>query len=265
MLVAQTNIALYEQMKEYGYSLDDIILMKRAYDFALAARSVSLRGSGKPFICHLVGTASLMVQLKQPINYCVASLLHAMYLRGSDLGIGINSRGRRFIVKEAFGEEVEQIVYAYHKLKWRYSEEQISELMSGACSSGVEKIVLMKLCNEAEDFLDNAVLYMGGSDSGKKSTAWRLEYMKNAQGRFRSVCDHLGAKALGDYIDSLINRSLESKPVPALQTGYNKSYSNTGPSVRDQRAAAFTKVFRPQYYRSLMLNWKGSRYAKKNT
>lgn len=265
MFVAQTNIALYEQMRQFGYGSEDISLMKTAYHFAAKARSVNLRGSGKPFVCHLVGTASLMVQLKQPVAFCVASLLHAMYLRGSDFGVGINMKGRRFIVKEAFGEDIEQIVYRYHKLKWRYSEAQIEELTAGHQSKEFETIVLMKLCNEAEDFLDNAVLYTGAGDDERKSAAWRLSYMNEAQAQFRAICHHLGVSALGDFIARLIDQSLSTEPVAALQSGHNKSYRNLGPSVGDRRVGVVSllKVFRPLYYRNLMLNRRGARYVRK--
>lgn len=260
MFVAQTNIALYEQMKEYGYGMDDIILMKRAYDFAASARSVSLRGSGKPFICHLVGTASLVVQHRQPIEYCVASLLHAMYLKGSDFGVGMNTRGRRFVVRREFGEDIEKLVHDCHKLKWKYSEQQISDLMSGHYSPASEKIILIKLCNEAEDFLDNAVLYTGAGGTGRKSTAWRLEYMKSAKAKFRQICDYMGYKELGAFIESLIEKSLSAEPVPELQSGYNKSYRNLGPSIRDLRRwpAAITRYFRLRHYFNIVLNAKGS-------
>jgi (p)ppGpp synthase/HD superfamily hydrolase len=64
---AQMNLELYAQAISGGYSSDQCRALADAYVFAL--RKVSLaRGSGKPFIAHLVGTASLVMKSGCPDN-----------------------------------------------------------------------------------------------------------------------------------------------------------------------------------------------------
>jgi predicted HD phosphohydrolase len=50
------------------------------YDFALQIFTGRLRGSGKPFLSHLVGTASILATLDAPTRVVAAGLLH-------DLGV----------------------------------------------------------------------------------------------------------------------------------------------------------------------------------
>lgn len=56
---AQTNLELYAQAISRCYSSDQCRVLADAYVFALRQVFSLTRGSGKPFIAHLVGTALL--------------------------------------------------------------------------------------------------------------------------------------------------------------------------------------------------------------
>ncbi len=56
---AQTNIQLFNQLRLAQYSEADLNYLCNIYDFALQIFTGCLRGSGKPFLSHLVGTASI--------------------------------------------------------------------------------------------------------------------------------------------------------------------------------------------------------------
>ena len=58
---------------------------------ALPWFSAQYRGNGKPFIAHLVGTASLLVSRRAPLSQVLAALLHATYQAG-DLGVDAGHR-----------------------------------------------------------------------------------------------------------------------------------------------------------------------------
>ena len=61
---AQTNIQLLNQLHREGYSADDLHLVRVAYRFAMDLFSGQFRASGKTFIAHLVGTASVLGSLR---------------------------------------------------------------------------------------------------------------------------------------------------------------------------------------------------------
>lgn len=59
---AQTNLELYAQAVDRGYSASQRRSLADAYQFALSCVFPLARGSGKPFIAHLIGTASLVLE-----------------------------------------------------------------------------------------------------------------------------------------------------------------------------------------------------------
>ena len=81
--IAQTNIALYRQMHELGYSDDGLALIRRSYSLAAKLFTSQYRATEKPFVCHLVGTASIMAQLKASPVLVSVGLLHAAYQSGN--------------------------------------------------------------------------------------------------------------------------------------------------------------------------------------
>ena len=79
---AQTNLQLYAQMLRAAYPETDVDRVRAAYEFALPLFAGAYRGSGKPFIAHLVGTASILVSIRARMPVVVAGLLHAVYASG---------------------------------------------------------------------------------------------------------------------------------------------------------------------------------------
>lgn len=66
--IAQTNLQLYHQLQDANYSEQDLIFIHKAYNFATQLFTGFFRGSGKPFIAHLVDTASVLISLNKPIE-----------------------------------------------------------------------------------------------------------------------------------------------------------------------------------------------------
>ncbi|MCB1844238.1 MAG: HD domain-containing protein, partial [Halioglobus sp.] len=119
-MIAQTNLQLYRQLHAAGYSGDDIGRVQRAHEFALPAFSAQYRASGKPFIAHLVGTASVLANQGERAELLLAGLLHAVYSNG-DLGIEPGKRQsarRRRLVRDQAGEGVETLIAAYDDSQW---------------------------------------------------------------------------------------------------------------------------------------------------
>src|SRR5215468_6814144 len=79
---AQTNLQLYRQLAAEGYAPADVERAARAHEVGLRLFPCTYRGSGKPFLAHLVGTASILASLRVRIPVVVTGLLHAVYTHG---------------------------------------------------------------------------------------------------------------------------------------------------------------------------------------
>ncbi len=82
MFLAQTNLQLLTRMRDDGYPSQDLDAASSAYWLAAEAFSGTVRGSGKPFLCHLVGTAAAAALERPPIHVISAALCHGIFESG---------------------------------------------------------------------------------------------------------------------------------------------------------------------------------------
>jgi (p)ppGpp synthase/HD superfamily hydrolase len=157
---AQTNIQLFNQMGREGYAAADLTSVRVCYEFMTVLMTGRFRASGKTFIAHLVGTASILASLRAPGSLLAAALLHAVYQAGDfgDDRPGITDAKRQRL-RGIAGEQVEEYVYRYHGLSW--TDQTIRSLVVALDGMpGVEReVVLIRMANELEEFLDLGILY----------------------------------------------------------------------------------------------------------
>src|SRR4051812_50130353 len=79
---AQTNLQLYAQLRRAGAAEQDLALVRAGYDLAMHLCPASFRGSGKPLLAHLVGTASILAAMDQSARVVTAGGLHAGFFFG---------------------------------------------------------------------------------------------------------------------------------------------------------------------------------------
>ncbi len=151
---AQTNLQLLNQLRMEGYSDTDIKTIFNSYKVAACLFADQFRPSGKMFIAHLVGTASILANFHCPSKIVAAGLLHSAYLYGKFGSIknkGISEIKRKWLI-QAVGSDVEEYVRRYSTLKWNNNHT-----LSVICKSldSLEKIerelLLMRLANELEE------------------------------------------------------------------------------------------------------------------
>ncbi|HKK19557.1 MAG TPA: hypothetical protein VJ952_12840 [Opitutales bacterium] len=114
MEIAQTNLQLYNQLGRMGWDDTSLIQIRHSYDLVRALFGCSFRPSHKPFICHLVGTASVLAHWGERPGMVVAGLLHSAYLYGNfgDRAHGVNDARRQYLEGKS-GAEAEGLVYTY--------------------------------------------------------------------------------------------------------------------------------------------------------
>lgn len=220
--VAQTNLQLYAQMLEAGYPESALELVNRAYLFVAQQTCGVIRGSGKPFVCHLVGTASLLVCEQQPPSLLAASLLHATYQNRVPFPGGRDLEARREYIRDCFGEEVESIVHDYHDFEVArldaFSDQQLLERRPA---------VLMRLADELEDLLDHGLAMHGRPGDteavGGSAASRRLQKLALADQYLRAarVAD---ARHLLAELQHWLKQTREAAWPASLRTGQYSSF-----------------------------------------
>jgi len=159
---AMTFPQLIAQAMDLGMDKRTLGLLRRAYDLAERMVDGMYRPQGMPFINHLVRTASILMAQGQPIEVVIAGMLHGVYLLDRFEG----SRRRkarpadRAYLQQALGQGVEALVWGYAHPGW-HSRKMIEEHLGKLDSYRADKrsILVIKLANELEDYLDLAMLY----------------------------------------------------------------------------------------------------------
>ena len=105
---------------------------------------------GKPFVDHLVGTASIAADAGERLDVVIAALLHAAYNSG-DFGDGTRvfvTAAKRRRVQRVIGVSAERLVAAYSRFPW--SPVAVAALARRPVPfEGIERDVLvLRLANE---------------------------------------------------------------------------------------------------------------------
>lgn len=160
--VAQTNVALFNQLRRAGYKDDALRLVQRAYELAVRLNPGYFQASGKPFVSHTVGVASILASLELPAPVIAAACIHNLYVSG-DFGDGLKRHitpARRQLVREAVGAEVEDYVYRF--CRFRLTADTVPAVLG--CVDGFDardrELVAMDLADVLEKYTDQSILYL---------------------------------------------------------------------------------------------------------
>lgn len=137
------NFIIQEIEKAQFLSPNEIILIKKAFDFAQKAHRNQKRKSGEPYFIHCFETALRVAEWRLDAETIAAALLHDTV---EDAGINLEE------IKKEFGEEIAFLVEGVTKLgrlKYRTSEEKQAEnlrKMFLAISRDI-RVILIKLAD----------------------------------------------------------------------------------------------------------------------
>jgi hypothetical protein len=160
--LAQTNLQFVRQLADGGADPEAILQIRRDYDTACLLFGDRIRSSGKPFLCHLVGTASALAREGAQLAVVRAGLMHAAFSHGRFLdGRGGATDAHRRWLRARLGEEVEDLVHAYSG--YRFDDDAIDRALADPDSVAASErtLMLMRVCNRIDDSLDFAVV-LGG-------------------------------------------------------------------------------------------------------
>jgi hypothetical protein len=164
--IAQTNIQLYNQLREAGRSLDELRTVHRAYELLTTLYPGYYQADGKPFVAHGVGVASIVAWLDQPADFVAVGLLHNVY-GNADFGDGL-ARGvtpqRSRIVREGAGETVERLLTRFREVRIRPGTVENLRRSLPARDETDRRLILVDLADHFEKYVDLGLLYYGNND-----------------------------------------------------------------------------------------------------
>jgi hypothetical protein len=152
--VAQTEAQLLRQVGARGWSAAEQERLVTAHALATRIFAGRSRVTGKPFLGHVVRTASYADDAGERRDVVLAALLHAAYTRG-DFADGTSevTPAKRATVSAAAGPEAELIVFAYATFPFGYRE--VDALTQGPVVEHLTRDVLAaRLANLLDELLE---------------------------------------------------------------------------------------------------------------
>lgn len=231
---AQTNVQLFNQLQCEGYSNKDRERVQEAYEFAMQIFTGLFLPSGKTFIDHLVGTASILASLHMPIEVVVAGLLHAAYLHGDfgSIKTGI-SKDKRKQVRWVVGEEVEDYIARYDRLLLTTQDiSSLDDTLDQLCPID-RNVIAMRLANELEHHLDLGAMYFA---HGEKPQRGHQRYMKSRGPQLVALAERLGLGSLAAEMEKTFrNIAMVELPLqPFIRCSHTVAYLVAPKSYRER-------------------------------
>jgi (p)ppGpp synthase/HD superfamily hydrolase len=200
---AQTNLQLFNQLRSSGYARAELSLVRDAYELAMALFTGRFQPSGKSFIAHVVGTASVLASLRSSAPVVAAGLLHNVYEQG-DFGNICSSVRKRHEISCRVGPEVEQYVAKFSALHWKSRAMQLARDNPHELTLVDRNVLLIRLADYLEHLLDLDLLYYG--EAGRR-------FFTTHGGTAVVAAEKLGFVALATELNQAI-RELESAELP---------------------------------------------------
>lgn len=232
-LYAQTILQLLQQLERLGYPQIDQVYIHNAYKFIITKIVGRYRPSGKTTIAHMIGTASILASLKTSKEIIAAGLLHVVYDYG-DFGDGRSgiSPAKQQPTIAVLGTQAEEYVRRYTLFNWSWNEAQLIEIRDRIASldSFDRAVLLIRLANELEDFLDLGILYC-------ESAEGRKEGIKATGHLLIELANKLGFPMLAGELSIAFENNLETRTFA--------EFCNPGFGTRDFALAPLSYTLKP--------------------
>ena len=155
-----------------GWSDANLAQLWTLHDLMARLFSGRYRGSGRPFVSHLAGTAVLAMDFTDDVDTILAAYAHAAYAQGEfgRLKSGASDQNRKEI-RMTIGQAAEALVYDYDAFDFDHFVTTATDDEVLALSSPIKTVLLLRIANECDDTSDAAV----HNQRWRQACATRLE------------------------------------------------------------------------------------------
>lgn len=211
--VARTNVQLYNQLIGQGRPLDELILIRDAYQLAMKLYSGKYGSDCAPFITHPVGVASIMAGLGYSTEFVATAVVHNIYTNadwGDARGPG-NWPSRRAQAVECLGTEVESLLSRFGEL--RIEPDSFPALIDevSQMSDRDRALLSIEIADYWDKYCELAVTYYGVE-------RWDITLAQQHRHDLVNLARCLGHNTLGDMLDHAINKA-DSHQIPDALLG----------------------------------------------
>ena len=156
-MIAQTNLQLYQQLREGGIEDSELERVHAAYELGVQLLTGKYRKSHRHFTEHLVGMASLVAAVDGRADMVRAALVHAAYHTG-DWGTGGGrpvGESERAAVREVVGVDAEDLIWRYTQVPVGFDEMRAwTEQACREPSPRTVDVLVLLLANFVEELQD---------------------------------------------------------------------------------------------------------------
>ena len=208
--VSQTIVQLYRQLLGQEFTAAEIQRVAAMYHYMMELCGNRFRASGKPFMDHLVGVASIAAHYRHDIVLVVAALAHSVYDE-ADFGSfwpKITRRNKRELRRE-LGHDVDTLTRLYSEFEWK--PQTVATIPQRLASmTGTERdVVFLRVANELEEAINLDLLFYENVRRQKKLA------LLNA---CSDIADGLGYPAMAREVREayvvLVHADVAGMPVP---------------------------------------------------
>ena len=217
--LAQTYPQLINQAQSLSMDLNQLQLLKQAFELAVTFSDGLYRAQGVPLINHLIRTASILMVEKQPLVVVLVGLLHAAPILHkfdrSHRSAGLQQKKQA--LEKHLNADIAALVMQYELLPW-YSMQSLQMHRStiDQASEVTRQLITVRLANELEDNLDGAMLF-----SNKQRQTLRLgDYLSNCI----ALAKQLQLTFVALRLEEVKHYSEQASVAEKLQRDYRQGY-----------------------------------------
>ena len=159
---AQNYPQLMGQAQQAEFTDTELRQLRDAFELALEFSNGIYRMQGVPLLNHLVTSSSIVLKECKDIEMVIAALLHAAYVLHRFKNSSRSSRFevRRDELRRRFGAGTEELIWAFDRTPW-YRREALERHIDRFDQSTTfqRRVLVLRLANEIDDYLDNAAGY----------------------------------------------------------------------------------------------------------
>ncbi|HRG16243.1 MAG TPA: glycosyltransferase [Pseudomonadota bacterium] len=209
--LAQTRSDLLDLARTHGYANGDLQSLSDACARAQLVMNAGYRPCGRPFLNHLIGTASVLVRYGFRIDVVVAGLLHAAYTHCPPFQAGPAAAVAQ--IERLLGgrdSAVERLVHDYTLRESAQPDRQLTDI--GGMSTHDAEVLMIVVANEIDMHLSGEMRYSGRRDALSSRTLDLAE----------AIATRLGCSGLTRTLRQVIDAA--EAVAPEWQTGTFASY-----------------------------------------
>jgi GT2 family glycosyltransferase len=215
--LSHTASELQDELGGLGYPAEDIAEIRVAVDIAAILFGGILRSSGRPFLAHAVGTASVLARAGAPAAAIAAGLLHSAYSHGRfPTAAGTTQPAQRVWLRRHIGPAAERLVEAFYTIGFDAADGAAGEAEIETMPLDLAFLTMIRVANEIDDHLDEPT---PGRRTLPLSPLWPL---------FDRVLARLGAPAMVERLRQAVQPESPQAPVPSRPTSSHVHSPTTG-------------------------------------